>query len=299
MYKIFLSAALCTLISIPVLSQDFLGGMAPKEVQQKKEKSVSQKSASPKVNLPDKPNRKDAQGRRQGEWATKYPNGRYRYVATFKDDKPIGKVRRFYDTGKLSVLIEYMSQGVCRVTTYHPDEKVESRGSYKDEKRDGHWQFYNQHAELIRETDYHLGAEHGQSKLYYPDGKLLELSTWVNGVQDGPFFKYFKSGAKEIEASYRAGELNGPYCVYGIDGKPIAKGQYAMGVRVGRWSERYPDEGNLSVNIIYNNHGVVQNRAEVDSVETLRIDYMQRQMGKYLNDPANYMNNPQDYVPFQ
>lgn len=77
------------MMASPAMAQDFLGSFAPKDGKEKADKKkplVERKDA--KANLPDKPNKKDAQGRKQGEWGKKYPNGRYSYVATFKDDRP-------------------------------------------------------------------------------------------------------------------------------------------------------------------------------------------------------------------
>lgn len=275
-------------------AQDFLGGMAPKSAD--KQKADKQKSKR-KVNLPDKPNYKDAKGLRQGEWGTKYPNGRYRYEATFKDDKPVGKVKRYDEDGRLVAVLTYQANGIVTSITYHENGKMESKGKYKNQKKEGTWTFYDHNERLIMEVPYSDGKEHGIAKLLYENGKTLEMTTWVDGMKEGPYTKYFVSGQKEVEATYSKNELNGPYRVWGSDGKIVNDGQFAYGVKVGRWKVRFPQEGNYEVTILYDKHGLVINRAEVDSVENLRIKYIEKQLGKH-RDPEEYVSHPEDYVPF-
>ena len=49
----------------------------------------------------NKLNQVDAQGKKQGFWTKKDAEGKLIYEATFKDDKPIGEMKRFHRTENL------------------------------------------------------------------------------------------------------------------------------------------------------------------------------------------------------
>jgi hypothetical protein len=39
-------------------------------------------------------NKTDQQGRKQGQWIKKYPNGNIQYEGIFRDDHPVGEIKR-------------------------------------------------------------------------------------------------------------------------------------------------------------------------------------------------------------
>lgn len=293
-------AVAVTLAGVPAEAQDFLGGFAPPGAKaQKAGERRSVGAAKPAVSLPDKPNKTDGQGRRQGEWGKKYPNGRYRYVATFRDGRPVGTVKRYYPNGRFSAVLVYDSDSdTCRVETFHEQNgKVESRGMYVGQRREGEWRFYMLDGTLLEVAPYSGGRLHGQQRVLYDDGRLLSLTTWVDSLREGPYVKFFPSGDKNVEATYRNGELEGAYKVWGADGKLVSEGQYRSGVPTGRWHVRYPDAGGLEGDIVYDSHGLVVNQDEVDKLNNAVVDFYEAQRGSF-DDPADFMNNPEDYVPF-
>lgn len=294
------SAAVALVVSAGTAgAQDFMGIFAPADAQKEARREAPATSRQV-VKLPDKPNEVDSKGLRQGEWAKKYPNGRYRYVATFRDGKPVGEVKRFYPNGHLSVLMAYDTDSdTCRVETFHESTgKRESLGQYVRGKREGRWVICNDDGRPLEVSNYSHGKLHGQQSLLYDDGRLFSLTTWVDSLREGPFVRYFPSGAKRTEANYHAGELDGKYRTWGADGKVTEEGQYANGVQVGRWHIRHPEAGGVEGDIVYDKHGLVINKAEADSLQDAVISFFERQKGKF-DDPQNYMNHPEDYVPFK
>ena len=59
-------------------------------------------------------NQSDAQNRKQGYWEKKYGNGELRYQGYFKDNAPIGEMKRFYESGALQAILDY-GNGESRV----------------------------------------------------------------------------------------------------------------------------------------------------------------------------------------
>lgn len=277
-----------------------MSNFAPKEEAQKKASAQKPKETKTKiVSLPDKPNRTDSQGRKQGEWGKKYPNGRFRYVATFKDGKPVGKVKRYYPNGHFSSIITYDSDSdTCRVETYHSDGgKVECSGKYVNQRREGEWRFFREDGSLVESATYAGGKLHGIQALYYEDGRLLSITTWVDSLRQGPMIKYFPSGAKMAEGAYDVDDLDGKYTTWGSDGKITEQGQYAHGIKVGKWHVRVPDDG-VEYDIVYNRYGLIENRAEVDSIQSMIIERHEALKGTF-DDPADYVENPEQYIPFK
>ncbi len=299
-HRIHIVALIATLLCIGntnSFAQSFLDSMGPTQKTSsstKKSKTQQKKEA----NLPDKPNVTDSLGRKQGQWAKKYPNGRYSYEATFKDDRPVGKIRRYYDDGKLSMTISYDTNDTCRVVSYYPNKKVEYRGQYFNKLREGTWYFYSAEGYPLSRETYSHGVLHGIRQILFEDGHVYEATTWVDGLREGPYIRYFISGTKQVESAYHKDELHGRFREWGSDGGLILDGTYDNGTRVGTWKVRYLDAGNLKSTIIYDNHGIVQNRAEADSIESLRIKYYEDQKGRF-DDPELYINDPESYVPFK
>lgn len=288
------------LISLPTLAraQDFLSGFAPE--QAKKEHSsqaAKQKKANKstkKVSLPDKPNVTDAKGRKQGEWAKKYPNGRYVYTATFKDGKPIGKVTRFDEEGHKTVVLTYSAKSdTVKAVFYHPNGKPAARGAYVNNKREGLWRTYADDGILIESGNYSKNKLHGKRCFYYENGDLFSVCIWADSLREGPYVKYFPSGAKEIEANFHGDVLDGEYKSWGADGKIASKGIYKSGVTVGKWHIRYTD-ANIEGDIVYDDHGIIVNTAEADSLLMKRDEYYRKQIGTF-KDPEDYIDNPEEF----
>ena len=280
-------------------AQDFLGGFNPNAGKNSSASQTSKPKAGNRknvkaVSLPDKPNKVDAQGRKQGEWAAKYPNGRYKYAATFRDGRPVGKVTRYDETGMKYMTLTYTKSDTVKATTYHRNRKISAKGQYLNEKREGYWRFYREDGTLIETASYSGGKLHGKRCFYFNNGNLMSVCTWVDSLREGPYVKYFISGAKEITATFSGDELNGTYTSWGADGKITSQGEYRNGVTVGKWHMRYP-EANVEGDIIYDSHGIIINRAAADSLEMRRQQYYDKNKGK-IKDPQDYMNNPEMYM---
>ena len=53
-------------------------------------------------------NQVDAQGRKQGFWSKKDADGKLLYQASFKNDQPVGEMKRFHPNGKLKAVLTYV-----------------------------------------------------------------------------------------------------------------------------------------------------------------------------------------------
>lgn len=303
--KIFILLAALTCMAINAQAQDFLGGFAPTSSQTQKDgsqkkssksgKKSSTKKESQKVSLPDKPNVTDSQGRKQGEWAKKYPNGRYRYTATFKNDKPVGKVTRYDEKGRKTVVLTYKeSTDTVKMTGYHPNGKVSCRGQYVKGKREGFWRFYGDDGVLVESASYNKDKLHSKRCFYYDNGNLLSVCTWVDSLREGPYVKYFIGGAKMIETTFHLDELDGKYTSWGADGKISSQGKYKQGVMVGKWHIHYAGT-NVEGDIEYDSHGLPVDPDAALELQQRRNQYYEKNKGN-IQDPEDFMNNPETLI---
>ncbi len=280
-------------------SQSFLGSFEPEatkksEATSKQGEAKAKSKTNKKVNLPDKPNKVDAKGLKQGEWASKYPNGRYRYTATFKDGVPVGKVTRFDEDGRKTVMLTYKAgNDTVSAIFYFPNGKVQSKGKYVGEKREDFWLFYNEKGVLLESASYSQGKLHGKRCFYFDNGKLLSACQWVDSLRNGMYVRYFPSGSKEIVAIFRGDELDGLYTRWGADGKVAEKGTYRYGVTVGKWHYRYA-EANVEGDVEYDSYGRPKGNA-LDSLQYLRQQYYEKNKNN-LVDPEQFSNNPDELL---
>ena len=79
----------------------------------------------------EKLNQTDENGKRQGHWIKKYPNGQIMYEGYFSGDKPEGEFKRYDEDGNLTSVLNY-STHIDTVTAcfYHPNGYIAGKGKY-------------------------------------------------------------------------------------------------------------------------------------------------------------------------
>ncbi len=87
-------------------------------------------------------NKTDAKGQKQGEWKKYHTNGMLRYVGSFKNDKPLGEFKYYYDTGKIQSKMDH-KEAVSYFIAYYKTGEVKATGKYINQKRDSVWNFYD------------------------------------------------------------------------------------------------------------------------------------------------------------
>ena len=76
-------------------------------------------------------NQTDPQGRKQGHWIKRAPNKTIIYDGYFKDDKPAGKFKRYYENDTLKSVLNFTADGKeASAVLYHPNSYLASKGKY-------------------------------------------------------------------------------------------------------------------------------------------------------------------------
>lgn len=197
-------------------------------------------------------NQTDANGLKQGQWKKLYSNERVRYEGQFKNDKPFGLFKYYYDNGKLQATNNHIGDGTVANHVYHKNGKIKAKGIYKQQKKDSLWQYFNENELLVLEETYILDTLHGAQKTYYENQQLGEETHFSHGVKQGVWKKFFDNGKPWIDASYEDGNLDGKFVMYRGDGKRKVQGTYTKGIRTGVWLN-FNENGSVYTQDVYRN----------------------------------------------
>jgi antitoxin component YwqK of YwqJK toxin-antitoxin module len=198
-------------------------------------------------------NKTDQQGRKQGQWIKKYPNGNIQYEGIFRDDHPVGEIKRYYEDKTIKSILFYTNDGKeADARIYHPNGFVASSGKYTNQMKEGKWKFFSPSVNgyLISEEEYSKNIRNGLSLKFFPDSTIAEKIRFVNDIREGEWLQYHQNGKLFLRSNYTAGMLNGKFEVWYQDGKPEFSGTYKNNLREGIW-HIYNDDGTLKYDLNY------------------------------------------------
>lgn len=250
---------------------------------------------------PLKVNQFDKQGRKQGYWMRKYANGNVAYEIYFKDNKPVGEYKRYYENGKPYAILNYDDQGIhAKAKMFDEEGNLIATGFYHEKQRDSTWHFYKKGDILIARERYVNNKKWGMATTYYDDGTVAETHNWRDDVENGIWKKYYPSGKQMMEARIVKGAFDGYYLSYTENGTLDVKGNYKNGLKHGKWEYRHwtkiDKQGKprlTELNIEYEN-GIAKNEEKLEQLRQMEFEMMEKNKGSF-KDPENYRNNPHEY----
>jgi antitoxin component YwqK of YwqJK toxin-antitoxin module len=236
-------------------------------------------------------NQTDAQGRKQGAWIKKDVEGKLIYQGTFKDDKPIGEMKRYHPNGQLSAILLF-SEGSNEADAQLFDEKgkLMARGKYDGQKKIGEWNYISDGKVVSTET-YKDGLKHGLSKHFYKSGEILEESTWANGRMTGAYKSYFQDGKLFLECSYSEGKRNGSFKTWFPGGAIELEAAYSNDTKDKEW--KYYDKTGKHLYTLKYDRGQLLNPEVQDSLDKLNTNQYKP---RNTPDPEKFMQNPEEYM---
>jgi antitoxin component YwqK of YwqJK toxin-antitoxin module len=229
-------------------------------------------------------NKTDKQGRKQGHWIKKNPNENVIYDGFFKDDHPVGEFRRYYEDKTLKSVLIFSDDGKEAIATiYHPNGNISSKGKYKNEKKEGKWQFFSEliNGYLLSEEQYSGNLKNGPSVKFYPDSTVAEKLNYLNNIRQGEWIKYYPNGAICLKSNYLNGEISGKFEVWYENGNIEYSGQYKNDARDGLWLI-YSNNGALKYKLVY--LAGVTNDRQMDIDESDYLDSLENIKGN-IADP--------------
>lgn len=177
-----------------------------------------------------------------GEYTQYFPNGKVKYIGQFKDSKPYGTFKYYFESGEIKSQLDYLPNNEVKAIHYYQSGEKMAEGLYLNKKKQGIWKTYGA-KEVVVEEGYYISDKKFESwKTFYPDGQLSQELIFENDLEEGPFKRYFESGQLMQEGTYIKGYRQGETTFYHLNGKVNAKGQYVQDAREGVWIY-YDEEG--------------------------------------------------------
>jgi antitoxin component YwqK of YwqJK toxin-antitoxin module len=232
-------------------------------------------------------NQVDKNGLKQGYWKKSFPNGKLMYKGFFKDGKPAGEMKRYYESGELKAVMQYNEndQKVFAKIFYDTGE-IASEGFYVNEKKDSIWKYYSYYTNTLTASEtYKMGVKNGAEKHYYENQKVSEEIQWKNGVKEGEWNQYFDNGKPKLKTINTQNKMNGVYVVYYPSGDIYILGGYLDDKRQGKWVF-YDENKQIKSEIVYNN-GKADNEEEIMKKDSAYFQMVEKNIGKFAEPTPN------------
>ena len=187
-------------------------------------------------------NKKDSQGRKQGEWKKAHKGVQvYQYVGQFKDDKPYGEFTYYYKSGNVQSKISFSKKGTIAYNKmYHESSgRLMAQGKYVNQQKDSLWLYYDNVGNLKSQETFVKGKLGGQSVTYYEPKNgnyvVAKFEYYKNGIKDGKYKEYYPNTKLKSEGFYKDGNKNGVVKKYHSNGKIKTVERYKFAVKHGWW----------------------------------------------------------------
>ncbi|MCX6244584.1 MAG: hypothetical protein NTU98_07740 [Bacteroidetes bacterium] len=212
-------------------------------------------------------NRRDNNNLKQGRWYTFYENGNIHVEGNYRDDLKDGYFKEYAENGDLISVDKYVNdvkqaeaQEVKKLdvkTTYYPDGKIYSSGTFRNGVPEGIYREYNPDGQIVKSMIYSLGVVTGEGivkedgskdghwKELYPDGRLKAEGDYKDGKQVGEWKYFYPEGKLEQTGRYTAsGKLQGTWRWYYENGQLMREEEYIDGLKDGMHTE-YDESGKM------------------------------------------------------
>jgi antitoxin component YwqK of YwqJK toxin-antitoxin module len=235
-------------------------------------------------------NQTDARNLKQGWWKKMYPNGKLMYKGYFKDNKPVGEMRRYYETGELKAKLLYDANGTyTHAKLLYADGQIAAEGWFCNSLKDSTWLYYSyyNHSLTAREV-FAKGLRNGLMQHFYANGNLSEELTWVNNKKEGTWSQYFSNEVLKLKGFYSEGKLQGDFLVNYETGKPYLKGSYKNDLREGKWVF-FTEDGAVDRELMYDK-GKTPNEDKLDDKQQELFQLIDENKGKFEEpDETNFL----------
>lgn len=238
-------------------------------------------------------NQVDALGLKQGFWTKKDADGKLLYQATFKDDKPVGEMKRFHANGKLKAVLNFTEgSNLSDAKLFDEHGSPIAEGKYIGQKKTGEWSYLLNNKVVSTET-YLNGQKNGISRRYYTTGELVEESNWQNDKLTGLYRTYFKNGGMYLECNYTDGRRNGKFKTAFANGSLELDAFYTDDIKNRNW--KYFDETGKLLYTLKFDLGKLLNPEVQDSIDLSKSGTYKTKADN-VPDPEKFMQNPEEYM---
>jgi len=232
-------------------------------------------------------NQTDDKGLKQGFWKVTYENGKTKYQACFKDNKPKGEMRRYYDDGTLKAIMIFDKTGNNSHTKmYYQNGVLAAEGNFVGSMKDSVWLYYSFYDKMLKLSEgYKNGNKDGISIKYYEGGQKAEEIEWKNNQKNGIWTQFYKNGKLKIKAMYANDKRIGEFVVFYENSQTEIYGNFENNQMQGEWTY-FDNTGNEKAKVFYMN-GKPQNTSQLDKDQQEYIDLIDQSKGKIPEPDEN------------
>lgn len=236
-------------------------------------------------------NQTNSKGQKQGYWKTFYPNGHVKYQGYFKNDKPVGELKKYYEDNTPKAILDYAQDGITvRARLFYENGQRAAEGKYLGTKKDSTWNYYSYYDKtLTNKETYQNGVKQGISYKYYPTGQICEEMVWKSGLREGERKQYYQDGKMKCLTTFKNNNKTGLFRVYYDNDQIELEGSYLKDVMTGKWL-KYDETGKLISTVEYVN-GKASNEKELTEKEQEYFRMIEQNKGKFAEPDIN------DFVP--
>jgi antitoxin component YwqK of YwqJK toxin-antitoxin module/CHAT domain-containing protein len=232
--------------------------------------------------IPSRPNLKDNNGLRTGEWVVLYDSAFQHEVTSldsavnyllvrYKEEKPIGitegflmngvkvfgghllsidptvrhgKVTYYYSNGNIMEEAMYAYDSLNGpFKAYHENGMLWLIGQLKNNKYDGYWEHYYPNGALQYKGIYRQGKEEGYWEFFNDNETFMSKGLYVNGLEEGYWEYYYPNGNIKSKGTLSKGKHEGRWVFYYENGKVKEDAEYKNDLRNGRFEWYYESGG--------------------------------------------------------
>ena len=231
-------------------------------------------------------NQTDKQGLKQGFWKGYYPNKKVKYTGYFKDNKPVGTIKRYYDDGIIKANMVYNSKGKAFTTLFYQNGTKAAEGNYIGTLKDSIWNYYSYYDKTISNREnYVFGKKEGISVNYFPSGNKSQELGYKNDLKHGIWRQYYDSGTIKLSTIYSDGKRNGQFLLNYPNNQPEWKGVYLNDEKDGKWIH-YGQDGKVDSEVEFKN-GIAKNAEELDTKEQKMLQQYEKLKGSIPEPEEN------------
>ena len=180
-----------------------------------------------------------------------YSDGQKKSEENYKDDKYDGKVTYWSEEGQIETERDYkngleIGQAGSIITRYLNDQ-IKSEESYKNNKKDGRFNFFHNNGQIKLKENYVKGEKisHTLYKYYEKDKKYYEIN-YKNNELSGEWTKWHENGNLQSKGSYKDNKKNGVWTIWNENGLIQIKENYKKGNLVAQTQYMYNSIGPVS-----------------------------------------------------
>ncbi len=215
-----------------------------------------------------------AKGELDGVVTKYYDNGTIESETYYKAGKLDGSQKKYDLNGKLNGSYIYKNEQFVSITNYdingteivnktnlnngksstielkHPNNTIAAKGTLKDGKYDGVWDYFNEYGVKTRSIEFKNGKKDGKVTSYYSSGVKSEEYFMKDDNYNGLYIAYHQNGKKEASGYFRADDKVGEWSSYNTDGSLNSKTYYSNGDLEG-YQQEYDCKGKLSTSTFH------------------------------------------------